>query len=110
MRQQSLKRTNVVLSGTPPTHNQIFVAYTVPGGQKIIITDVIVTAGGITSSNCATKIFRDAVLVSTFCVTNGIYQHTYKAGIEFKEAAEVGIQRGTEQLFFELRGYLTDIT
>lgn len=78
------------------------VVYTVPAGQRLVITDVIVGSDwGIG------YIYRDTSLISK--IQFGVaytFAHSYQSGIEFLAGQTVGVGSAAGPgLFFELRGY-----
>jgi hypothetical protein len=87
--------------------------YTVPGGRRLVITDVIISGG----SSGRHSIWRDGTIVSRVRIaptgTGGVspYDHSYVSGIEFQENQTVSIQPPPTSIGadFELRGYQTDM-
>jgi hypothetical protein len=81
--------------------------FTVPLGQRLVITDVIVAAFGRTAEN--TRIIRDGVVISSFNVsssTNDTYEHSYVSGIVFRAGETLGIIGGAGATTnWELRGF-----
>jgi len=88
---------------TPDVTASNLVVYTVPAGHRLVLTDVIVTAGGGTG-----LIYRDSSLISkTQFGVQYTFAHSYQSGIEYGEGHTVSV--GTSPggvIFFELRGYL----
>jgi len=83
--------------------------FTVPAGQRLLITDVIISALGAAVVNA--RILRDGVVISRLNVPtapNGTYEHSYISGIVFREDETLGIigGEGGSTSNWELRGFL----
>lgn len=89
----------------PTVPSSITVLYTVPAGQRLILTDIFIQC-----SDTWTQIYRDSTVVSRVLRDAAVATHSYQSGIEFREGTAVGIGGQTGpcpgQSFYELRGYL----
>ena len=82
--------------------------FTVPGGKRVIITDVIFTIDP--SVNGIGRIMRNSVTVAQPSSNPAIfYSHTYASGIEFVEGDTVKVVSVATDNFFELRGVMMDL-
>jgi hypothetical protein len=100
----SSTKTLIELVG-PSVPSSVTALYTVPAGQRLILTDIIISCDFV-----FTVIYRDSTVVSRVSRGNSLVpMHSYQSGIEFREGTAVGIGTPgacTGQSFYELRGYL----
>lgn len=97
-----------------PATARIVNAYTVPNGKHLVITDVSVSG----SQSLKAQIRRsqadtDAIvyIIVETGAQGGTFTKIYQSGIEFQAGTSVWLfNGGGVDQFFELRGYLTDIT
>ena len=63
-------------------------------------------------ARCVVTMDRNLATFSKPCTTENdrMYRQKYGTGIEFEEGDQIGIATTSSVQFFELRGYLTDIT
>lgn len=82
------------------------VVYTVPTGKRLVITDITISNG---SNDNFYGIQRNNVTISKpYILVGSTYQRSYVNGIEFNEGDTVGVSAPSTNVFFELRGVLTD--
>jgi len=100
----------ITASGIPGTWVD---AYTVPVGKTLVIFDVNMSYSLTNTSGeptCCALIGRNSVGISSVNLLDRNYHRTYSIGIEFKEGDIVGVNPPSSgSVFFELRGFLTDI-
>jgi hypothetical protein len=95
---------NNVNAGTSRT------VFTVPSGQRLVITDVIISNPTASGSCCAEILRNGSFATSLISVPAGSsFQHTFATEIEFAAGNTVGVQNGASSglLNFYLSGFLT---
>ncbi len=90
-----------------PTTTAPVVVFTVPNGKRVVITDIVITAGAGTGT---VAIQRNGVNIvqANMVSPERRYQQTYRSGIEFNQGDTVGVAR-FNGAFYELRGFQTDL-
>jgi hypothetical protein len=97
-----------VENDVPPLTARI--VFTVPTGQRLIITDVVISNPTSTGSCCAEILRNDDFATSLISIPAGSsFQHTFGTGIEFIAGQTVGVRNSARSgvLHFYLSGFLT---
>jgi len=85
--------------------------FTVPTGQRLVITDVIIS-NPTSSGSCCAEILRNGSLATSLISipAESSFQHTFGTEIEFTAGQTVGVQNGARSgfLHFYLSGFLTN--
>ncbi len=103
--------SNVIEITAAPTNKTPTVVFTVPNGQRVVITDVVIIGGG-TGGGCCPAIQRNSVDIARVSTQpDRKYQQTYRSGIEFNQGDTVGVVglNNVGEVFFELRGVQTSL-
>ncbi|HKA55822.1 MAG TPA: hypothetical protein VKJ47_19390 [Candidatus Binatia bacterium] len=91
--------------------NTNFKVTTVPGGKRLVITDVIISNSN-SGAACCQRIFRNGNAATAFIQVgaNSSFSHTFATGIDFKAGDGVFVQNGGNSgpTDFYLRGFLTN--
>jgi len=93
------------------TNNANFKVTTVPGGKRLVITDVIISNSN-SGAACCQRIFRNGGAATAFIEVgaSSTFAHTFATGIEFEAGDAVFVQNGGNSgpTDFYLRGFLTN--
>jgi hypothetical protein len=85
--------------------------FTVPTGQRLVITDMIIS-NPTSSGSCCAEILRNGSFATSFISVPGgsSFEHTFGTEIEFTAGDTVGVRNGASSgfLHFYLRGFLTN--
>ncbi len=86
-------------------------AFTVPGGKRLVITDVVISNPNATAAH-RVGIYNDVIAVTDFITAapNSAFSHTFATGLEFAAGGVVRLYNGSTAgpIHFYLRGFLTN--